>query len=240
MPSQRLALGAAAAVLLAWSSLGRAESPAPAPRDRTPDPNLFFFDLATTIELAPTRAVPPPMPTRVFAGATASFGVRGRVVSLPPAYHHLETYRAFGVGTGIQGTALSGRLAAGPLLRLSWSSFEEESPRRQLPDLELYGFASPWVGVEDLGGTSWAFASGSRFGVGVTALAWSSAVMRVFGCGRASMGDGPPIGAFLCVVALPVWGPVALLNHAEVFADMAYYRSQPVTPRVGFSFGGGF
>jgi hypothetical protein len=242
--SRRALAIAAGAFAFASSSLSRAEptSPASVPaKDFTPRPNLFFFDLAATIGFPATQDVPKRLPPGRLAGATGSFGVREHLVSLPAT----AAYRALDLGVGLQASALangaggSGRLTLGSTLRLSFATFDEAGPDRQLPGVDLYAFASPWLGAEDLGQSGSVLVGGSRFGVGVTALAWSRAVMRTFYC-RAPFGDGPPIGLFICVMTVPVWGPAALFNHAEVLADVARYPGEALVPRVGFSFGTGF
>jgi len=237
----------AGALALAGSSLARAEPPtgarAPA-KDLTPPPDLYFFDLAATVELPAMRAVPEPLPPGRLAGATGSFGVRAHLASIPTGVNE-SGFRALGIGAGIQASALAtgagrgGRLTLGSTFRLSFATFDHSGPERQLPETDLYAFASPWLGAEDVGQPGRVLVGGSRFGVGITAPAWSKAVMGAFLC-RGSGGDGPQIGMLLCVMSAPVWGPVALFNHAEVLADVARYPGEALVPRLGFSFGTGF
>ena len=218
------------------------ESAVPARRDDTPTPKILFFTLAAVVEFRPTRAVPAPLSADLYAGVTSSVGARVKLASLPP-FHKDEPGTKFstlavGAGAGLETTLLDSRVARGPTLRLSLFGYErDDRGDRAIPSVDLHAFASLWMGAEDLG-PSWQFVWGNRVGIGLTAMAWSRYIAGVF-CNKAGLE-----GIAGCLFGAVVWGPLALFNHAEVFADMVKYPAQasgdqPLTPRLGVAFGFG-
>jgi hypothetical protein len=212
MRARLCAIGA----LLTWTSVAAADQPAP---------TRLFVDLAPTIEIAPTQ---PGSATRVYGGVTTDVGYRERWAKV--------SSWVLGGSVGVDGQFLANRVGGGLTFRLNFWSFEHDA--RELPEVELYAFAAPWIATEDVGSGIWELTWGTRMGLGLTAIGWSERVAGAM-CGG-QMGDGPPVRMFFCFAGAPVWGPVALLNHVELYAQVAKYPNGVPLPGFGVSFGTGF